>query len=226
MPNSSCASPGVQDEERMGKMSLMVKGTANGVNTQELAYPQVTTIFDGSSTGMQMWGLVYDPGQSMLFFTKTDPGEVWRSDLQGGASKVADRVSETKPNGDPKVERLDQPEFMTLAGGQVYFSDTGKMRLRQMNALDPDYEVLPVSNFWSDNMDDPQGIVSLPDGLLFVADRGLDAIKTVRENEAASTLAGSLNLKPFSIAFNANDEMIYFAVSLRGMPAALYEAAW
>eukprot|EP00983_Pelagomonas_calceolata_P058800 1145634-Pelagomonas_calceolata.AAC.1 len=53
---------------------------------------------------------------------------------------------------------------------------------------------------------------------------GANAIQSL-QNGMLSPFAGSLAYKPFSLAYNANDADLYFAVSLCRKPGALFQVA-
>eukprot|EP00983_Pelagomonas_calceolata_P052391 1142835-Pelagomonas_calceolata.AAC.2 len=52
-------------------------------NTQAPAYPRITTIFQGSTA--DMWGLAYDPGQNVLYYSRTAYNDLREYNLDSGS---------------------------------------------------------------------------------------------------------------------------------------------
>uniref|UniRef100_A0A7S3R4K4 SMP-30/Gluconolactonase/LRE-like region domain-containing protein n=1 Tax=Dunaliella tertiolecta TaxID=3047 RepID=A0A7S3R4K4_DUNTE len=172
-----------------------------GANAQELAFPRVTTIFDGHST--DMWGLVYDPGKNVLFYSRTNSEDIREYNLASGAESLVTDGSALLG----LLQGFDRPSFMASAGsGQnIIFSEFSKLR-----AISPSGSLESSSTF-EGGANLPRAIVSLPDGSVYVADSGDDVIMKW-QNGGWETFAGPLTLKPFSLAYNTNDGIIYFAV--------------
>eukprot|EP00200_Dunaliella_tertiolecta_P008251 CAMPEP_0202370800 /NCGR_PEP_ID=MMETSP1127-20130417/2319_1 /ASSEMBLY_ACC=CAM_ASM_000462 /TAXON_ID=3047 /ORGANISM="Dunaliella tertiolecta, Strain CCMP1320" /LENGTH=400 /DNA_ID=CAMNT_0048966823 /DNA_START=64 /DNA_END=1263 /DNA_ORIENTATION=+ len=167
---------------------------AIGANTQAPAYPRITTIFQGSTA--DMWGLAYDPGQNVLYYSRTAYNDLREYNLDSG--------SENQVAG-----ALSQPKSMAFSGGKVYFSDTGSSDLKQMDVSN--YLVSSLGgSFTVDASGAPKGIVALPDGSILVSDRAVNNIQMF-QNGAFTRFAGPLAYKPFSLAYNANNADLYFA---------------
>ncbi|KAF5831517.1 Quino protein amine dehydrogenase, partial [Dunaliella salina] len=194
---------------------------ATGANTQAQGYPRITTILQdpwGSST--DVWGLVYSPDQNVLFYSRTQADDIRMYNLDSGSE------SQVVSGGN-----LDMPKFMTFSGGKVFFSDYENFKLKQMDALDHTVsDALPTSggngkgrgSFKTDGKGAPQGIVSLPDGSLLVADRGNKAIKRLKDGALSAFTEPSFKLRPFCLAYNANDGSLYFAEEAGNLVYAIH----